>query len=101
MVTDLLPVAKYFWDSDITSLSWERNKNFIIRRILEHGDYDSLHWLRAQLGDAGLRAWIIARNGKGLTPRQVRYWALILDIESHLADQWVKTASETLWELRR
>ena len=75
--------------------------NFIIRRILEYGDFNSYRWLRSKMGDEQLRQWVIARNGKGLTPRQIRYWALVLDIDSNLADQWVRTASQTIWELRR
>ena len=96
MPTDLEPVAKYFWDNDVSALSWEQHKNFVIRRILQYGDFQSTQWLRRQLGDNELRNWIIMQNGRGLTPRQIRYWALILDIETPLADEWVKAARNSL-----
>ena len=101
MPTDLEPVARYFWDNDVSSITWEQHKNFIIRRILQYGDFQSLRWLRKQLGDKELRNWIITYKGRGLTPRQIRYWALILNIETVLADEWVKSATNTPWEQRR
>jgi hypothetical protein len=67
---------------------------------MQTGDLQSLRWLRSRLGDAGLREWIVGQNARGLSPRQIRYWALILDIESALADEWVKTASASNWEQR-
>jgi hypothetical protein len=101
MPVDIKPITRYFWDTDIASLTWERYKDFIIRRILQYGDFQSWQWLRAQLGDTELRDWIVAHNARGLTPHQIRYWALILDIESNLADNWVKAAANTIWEQRR
>jgi hypothetical protein len=101
MDSDLGRVAKYFWDVDVSALSWEQNQNFIIRRILQTGDLESLRWLRARLGDTGMREWIVSHNARGLTPRQIRYWALILDIMPALADEWVETALATNWEQRR
>ena len=101
MMNDLEPIAKFFWDVDFSTVTWEQHRNFIVRRILQYGDLSSLRWLRLKMGDEGLRAWIVTHNGRGLNPRQVRYWALILNIESTLADQWVQTASETNWEKRR
>jgi hypothetical protein len=101
MPIDLEPIARYFWDTDMATLKWEDYKNFIIRRILQYGDFNSIKWLRTQVGDDELRNWIVTRSGRGLTPRQIRYWALILDIDATLADEWVMVASNTLWEKRR
>jgi hypothetical protein len=101
MPTDLTPITRYLWDTDVSSITWERYKNFIVRRILQYGDFQSWRWLHAQLSDKELRDWIVAHNARGLTPRQIRYWSLILDIETTLADSWVKVAKNTIWEQRR
>jgi hypothetical protein len=101
MEADLGLVERFFWDCDVSSLNWEMHANFIIRRLLQHGDLPALRWLRARLGDEGLREWIIAQDARGLNPRQVRYWALVLDIDKSLADRWVKEAANTIWERRR
>ena len=101
MDINLEPVAKYFWDCDFAALTWQQHQDFIIRRILQHGDINALRWLRAQVSDEALKAWIIAHHARGLSPRHIRYWALMLDIDSALADQWVEASRNSLWEKRR
>jgi hypothetical protein len=100
MSVDLSPVTKFFWDVDNRDLSWEKHPDFIIRRIFQSGDFHAARWLRAQMGDRALQKWLIQHNARGLSPRQIRYWSLILDIDSSLADQWVETAKESIWEKR-
>ena len=100
-MADLKTLAKYFWDSDPDFLDWDAHKDFITRRLLQHGDLQAVRWLRSQLGDVGLKTWIIAQQGGGLAPPQLRYWALILDIQPSLVDEWVSVARETVWEGRR
>ena len=98
----ILPAfERYFWDCDVNALDWETQRDFISRRLLKHGDQTTLRWLRAQWGDMGLKNWLIAQQGAGLTPRQVRYWSVILDIDPVLADEWVAAASDSVWERRR
>ena len=73
-------VAPAFWDRRFGSLSWERDRDFITRRILEVGDWRSVSWLRTTLGDGGLRAWLThpARRSGGLSRRQIRFWEIII-----------------------
>lgn len=100
MKVDLSPITKFFWDVDGKDLSWEKHPDFIIRRILQFGDFNAVRWLRLQMGDRALQKWLIQHNARGLSPRQIRYWSLILDIDALLADHWVKTARESIWEKR-
>jgi hypothetical protein len=100
MVSNFEPIARYFWDCDSSTLHWEQQRNFKIRRILQYGDKHSLDWLRSQMSDEGLRKWIVTHAGNGLNPRQIRYGALILGIESSLANEWVKRAANSNWERR-
>ena len=37
---------RYFWDTDINKLSIEKNRNYIIERLLELGDIRELKWLK-------------------------------------------------------
>lgn len=101
MEIDLNPLARLFWDVEFKSLSWELHRDFIIQRVLSHGDLVALRWLRALVGDDELKKWVTARQARGLSPRQIRYFALILEIENALADRWVKDALNTVWEKRR
>ena len=82
-------VAPAFWDRRFVSLSWERDRDFIVRRILEAGDWRSVTWLRTTLGDNGLRAWLSApvRRPGGLSRRQIRFWEIVLaTLLRHLLD---------------
>ncbi len=83
-------VAPAFWDRQFRSLSWERDRDFIIRRILEAGDWRSVNWLRTALGDNGLRAWLSdpVRRPGGLSRRQIRFWEIMLVTHlGHLLDE--------------
>lgn len=100
MQVNLQPVLRFFWDFDVSALSWEEHQNLIIRRLLGYGDLAAMRWLRAQMGDDLLRTWIVKRRARGLSPRQIRYWSLILDIDTAQADEWVKTAADSPWERR-
>lgn len=99
---DRLPdsLAAYFWDCDFASLSWEGQRDFIIRRLLRYGSWEALTWLRLELGDAELRRWIEARRGAGLSPRQLRFWGLVLEVPRAKVTRWVHAAASRLWEGR-
>ena len=92
---------QYFWDSDVDALDWETQRDFITRRLLQQGDQTALRWLRAQWTDTGLKHWLITQQGAGLTPRQVRYWTVILGIDTALADEWVAAVAMSVWGRRR
>jgi len=100
MIEELIPFSKLFWDCDFSALDWDEHRDFIIRRILTDGDWNALCWLRAYIGDDALRGWIIQHAARSLSPRQIRYWALVLDIESSLADRWVTETKTLGWEWR-
>ncbi len=101
MSIDLPPLFEgFFWDYDFRSLSWDSHRDFIIRRILQSGSWEALSWLRAQLGDPALRAWIEAHRGAGLSPRQLRFWELLLDMPHDLVTNWVEVARRSPWERR-
>jgi hypothetical protein len=100
--TDPLPqtLQPFFWDYPFAELSWKHDRELIIRRVLENGSWDVVRWLRNTLGDDRLRKWLIARKGKGLSARQIRYWALVLKIPQREANVWVKSATENPWGKR-
>lgn len=97
-----LPSAlhRYFWDCDLASLTWQKYRDFIIRRLLQVGDMDAWQWLKRHLSDAELRNWIIENHARGLNDRQIRYWSAMLDIPDTLADAWVEAFHASLWGQR-
>ncbi len=90
----------FFWDVDFDSLDWQSDQNFIARRILQSGSWQAVSWLRAAWGDQALRSWLEAQEGSRLTPRQLRFWELVLDLPAQEVEQWVEDARNNPWGRR-
>ncbi len=78
----------------------ETDQSLIIQRILTDGSWEAILWLRSQVGDHTLKQWLISHRGRGLSPRQLRFWGLILDLPARQLDTWVQDAAETPWGRR-
>ena len=51
-----------FWDHHFGQLTWESDADLIIGRILAHGDWKAIQWLRGLLSKDALREWIQRRR---------------------------------------
>ncbi len=89
-----------FWDQDFIDLDWEGDRDFIVRRILQSGDWSAICWLRASWGDEALRLWLLAHSSSQLNPRQLRFWELILDLPGQDVDRWIAQVKNSPWESR-
>ncbi len=74
-----------FWEYDFNPLTWEDDRDLIIARVLAAGSWEAITWLRAQLGDQAWRAWLQHHCGRGLSPRQLRFWEVILHKQDRIA----------------
>ena len=90
----------FFWDVDFDTLTWEEFHSFITRRLLQSGDWQSIQWLRSRLDDEALRQWIYQHDGRGLSPRQIRFWELILDLDRRKTNRWIRKLKLQTWERR-
>jgi hypothetical protein len=90
----------FFWDYRFSSLSLTGDKDLIIRRILTSGSWDAVRWLRKQVGDLELREWLIEHKGRGLSPRQLRFWGMLYDLPARQVNQWVRSAQTAVWNKR-
>ena len=90
----------YFWDYPFSKLSLSTDRDLIIRRVLSNGSWEAVLWLRKKIGDENLKKWLIAHRGRGLSPRQLRFWELVLDLPKRQVNVWVKAARETPWGKR-
>jgi hypothetical protein len=84
----------YFWEYSSSELSLKKDRELIIRRILVSGSWDAIRWLRKEIGDGNLKNWLIAHRGRGLSPRQLRFWELILGLPPRQVNLWIKRAKE-------
>jgi len=94
------PLRSLFWDCDFAQLDWQQHRDFIIRRVLAEGSWDAVCWLRNELGDPPLRDWIERHQGRSLSPQQLRFWELILDLPKESVDTWLRSEERKIWEGR-
>ena len=91
---------RFFWDYDFRELTWTSDRDLITSRLLQAGDWRSICWLWEQIDTDGLRRWLLKHQGGGLSPRQLRYWQITLDLPSEPVDGWVRAARDNPWEWR-
>ncbi|MBI4545885.1 MAG: hypothetical protein HY703_11865 [Gemmatimonadetes bacterium] len=99
---DQLPegLRGYFWEYDASRLSLRKSRHTIIGRLLESGGWDAVCWLRSTIGDAELRDFILRREGRGISPKRLRFWGLVLGIPREQVSRWIQAERERVW-LRR
>ncbi|MGA7194011.1 MAG: winged helix-turn-helix domain-containing protein [Anaerolineales bacterium] len=93
-------LQRYFWDYSFKDLSWMKDRDLIIRRLLTDGSWESIQWLRKRIGDDSLQRWLIAHQARGLSPRQIRFWSLVLGLPKLRVETWVRTAHSSPWSKR-
>ncbi len=93
-------VRSLFWEYDDESLDWDRARDLIVRRVLSEGSWRAVMWLRSCVGDAELRRWIEAHEGRPLSPQQLRFWELILDLPQDCVNRWLQEEPRQIWANR-
>ena len=93
-------VRSLFWDLDPRELRWEQDREQIIGRVLAAGSWDAVRWLREQAGDGALREWIERHQGRGLSPRQLRFWELIFELPHRQVNEWLRSEGRQVWDRR-
>ncbi|MEW6750463.1 MAG: hypothetical protein AB1505_05730 [Candidatus Latescibacterota bacterium] len=89
-----------FWDVPFEALTWPRDRDFVVGRVLAQGTWDDIRWLRARVRDEGLSAWILTHAGRGLSPQQLRFWELLLDLPQEQVNAWLADEGRQAWERR-
>lgn len=90
----------FFWDYEFNMLSWKKDRDLIIGRILSSGDWGAIKWLRSHMGDRSLKKWLECHEGDGLSPQQLRFWELILGIPHDQVNTWLAAERRKVWEKR-
>lgn len=90
----------FFWDYPFSRLSLTKDRDLVIRRLLSNGSWDAVRWLRKAVGDEEIREWLISHHGRGLSPRQLRFWGVLFDLPARQVTRWVQTAQNGIWGKR-
>lgn len=78
-------------------MSWPENRYTIIFRLLEKAGFHAVRWLRENVGDDGIRDFIIQRRGRGIDPEWLRYWEPIVGLPHEQVEEWIATAMKSPW----
>ncbi|HBQ51035.1 TPA: hypothetical protein DD690_03570 [Candidatus Daviesbacteria bacterium] len=75
-----LPVflKQYFWDVDFNKLDFERSKTFILKRVLDRGDNQTLKWLFQNYTKEDIKELILTT--RDLSAKTANFWADYLHI---------------------
>lgn len=68
---------KYFWDCDFESLNLRAHSRFIIERLLNLGNSESIRWLLAHVEKSALKD--IVQSSRNLNRKTRNYWTLMLE----------------------
>lgn len=89
-----------FWEYDISDLDWDQYGDFVIRRVLSHGSWEQISWVRDEFGDPEIGRVIMDNEGRSLSPRQLRFWQLILDLPEADVECWLRDCRRQIWDRR-
>lgn len=93
-------IQDYFWDYDLGQLSWDGARPTIVLRLLQAGGLQAMLWLRTRLTDDEIRDFIVRRRGRGLDPRRLRFWAVMVGLPKHQVDEWIAAIQANPWHQR-
>jgi len=100
--TPLLPthLERYFWEYDVERLRRGVSLDTLLLRLMEAGGWDGITWLRNEMGEEILRDFLTRRGGRGVSPKRLRFWGLVLGLPRELVDPWVEAQRNSLWYRR-
>jgi len=93
-------VRELLHDCDPDAVSWQEHGDFLVDRILAAGSWEAVRWLRRRVGDDVLRARIVASRGRRLSPRQLRFWQVVLELPEENVTRWLADPSRRIWDRR-
>jgi hypothetical protein len=93
-------LTRYFWDQRGRHLSPARNRSTVLQRLLEVGGWDAARWLLRNVPHEELTGFIASRRGRGLSPKRLRFWALVLDLPGSDVDRWIDEGRANPWARR-
>jgi hypothetical protein len=93
-------VSDLLWDVAPAELRLPRHRDFLIGRILARGRWAAVTWLRRELSDAAIAKYLERTRGRLLSPRQLRFWGLVLGLDDDAVSSWIADRQGGLWDRR-
>jgi hypothetical protein len=75
-------VKRLFWDVDASAIDLDRDRDYVLGRVMARGGMTAMRWLVATFSSAVIGDFVV-RRGDQLAPRERAFWALIggVDVE--------------------
>jgi len=89
-----------FWEYEFENLDIQKDEELLIAKILRDGNLPALKWLIKTIGVEKVEAWILKTKGKGLTPRQLSFWEIVLSLPHSEVSKWINRKATQIWEKR-
>jgi len=70
------PVLRLLWDVDREKVDVRRHRRFLIARVLDHGDPETVRWARRTYGDKALME--VVDSSTALSPQTAGFWRTLL-----------------------
>lgn len=70
---------RFFWDIDPTQLDPEAYPQYVIERLLEHGDLAAVRWMLARFSAQEIIR--VLKTSRRLSPFSASFWALYFDVD--------------------
>lgn len=77
MKTITKQLQPFFWETDVTKIDIEKNKLFIIERILELGDSEAVGWLFSNFTLSDIKK--ILKKSRRISKKSKNYWSIFLE----------------------
>jgi hypothetical protein len=93
-------LMKHFQEYDSARLSWTHSRHTIVLRLLQAGGLEAVLWLREHMTDEEIQDFITRRRGRGIEPRRLRFWGIVLNIPRPQVDDWIAAVRSDPWQRR-
>lgn len=67
----------FFWETDLFKINIEKNKQYIIERILELGDRNAVQWLFSNYSLDEIKKTL--EKSKRISKKSLNFWSIILE----------------------
>ena len=67
----------FFWETDLSKISIEENKQYIIERILDLGDKEAVQWIFSNFSLDEIKKAI--KGSRRISKKSLNFWSIILD----------------------
>jgi hypothetical protein len=79
-----------FWEQDIRRLHVQRDANYILARILEHGSLEEVRWAMGKYGPERIHRFFREVGHPEMSDRTLRFWRAFFKADD---EQWAAPPS--------